>query len=135
MNFKLAAPLAAIGLARLPGLDQQIRQRTANARVLLQAVGGTGRYRPLHRRPLLAENASLPQRRRPGPTRPAPASSPRSDHQARRVHGRAPARHRRQLRRLTMIRHFTATGIVLHQDTVLLIEHAKLKWWMPRGVH
>ncbi len=34
-----------------------------------------------------------------------------------------------------MIRHFTATGIVLHQDTVLLIEHAKLKWWMPPGGH
>lgn len=34
-----------------------------------------------------------------------------------------------------MIRHFTATGIVLHDDTVLLIEHAKLKWWMPPGGH
>jgi 8-oxo-dGTP diphosphatase len=34
-----------------------------------------------------------------------------------------------------MIRHFTATGIVLHQDEVLLIEHAKLKWWMPPGGH
>ena len=34
-----------------------------------------------------------------------------------------------------MIRHFTATGIVLHEDQVLLIEHAKLKWWMPPGGH
>lgn len=34
-----------------------------------------------------------------------------------------------------MIRHFTATGIVLHQDMVLLIEHAKLKWWLPPGGH
>jgi 8-oxo-dGTP diphosphatase len=34
-----------------------------------------------------------------------------------------------------MIRHFTATGIVLHEDEVLLIEHAKLKWWMPPGGH
>lgn len=34
-----------------------------------------------------------------------------------------------------MIRHFTATGIVLHQDSVLLIEHAKLGWWMPPGGH
>ena len=34
-----------------------------------------------------------------------------------------------------MIRHFTATGIVLHQDTVLLIEHVKLGWWMPPGGH
>jgi len=34
-----------------------------------------------------------------------------------------------------VIRHFTATGIVLHQDSVLLVEHAKLKWWMPPGGH
>jgi 8-oxo-dGTP diphosphatase len=34
-----------------------------------------------------------------------------------------------------MIRHFTATGIVLHEDQVLLIEHAKLKWWLPPGGH
>ena len=50
VNFKLAAPLAAIGLARLPALDDQIRRRTANARVLLEAVTGTGlaelRYAP-----------------------------------------------------------------------------------------
>jgi perosamine synthetase len=42
VNFKLAAPLAAIGLARLPALDDQIRRRAANARILLQAVTGTG---------------------------------------------------------------------------------------------
>lgn len=41
VNFKLAAPLAAIGLARLPGLDEQIRKRTANARILLEAARGT----------------------------------------------------------------------------------------------
>lgn len=34
-----------------------------------------------------------------------------------------------------MIRHFTATGIVLHQDTALLVEHVKLGWWMPPGGH
>lgn len=34
-----------------------------------------------------------------------------------------------------MIRHFTATGIVLHEGSVLLIEHAKLGWWMPPGRH
>lgn len=34
-----------------------------------------------------------------------------------------------------MIRHFTATGIVLHEGKVLLIEHAKLGWWMPPGGH
>ena len=34
-----------------------------------------------------------------------------------------------------MIRHFTATGIVLHHDRVLLVEHAKLKWWLPPGGH
>jgi 8-oxo-dGTP pyrophosphatase MutT (NUDIX family) len=33
------------------------------------------------------------------------------------------------------IRHFTATGIVLHADAVLLIEHARLRWWMPPGGH
>ena len=34
-----------------------------------------------------------------------------------------------------MDRHFTATGIVLHDGSVLLVEHAKLKWWMPPGGH
>ncbi|HEV2372860.1 MAG TPA: NUDIX domain-containing protein [Streptosporangiaceae bacterium] len=34
-----------------------------------------------------------------------------------------------------MDRHFTATGIVLHEGSVLLVEHAKLKWWMPPGGH
>jgi 8-oxo-dGTP diphosphatase len=34
-----------------------------------------------------------------------------------------------------MIRHFTATGIVLHQGEVLLVEHKKLRWWMPPGGH
>jgi 8-oxo-dGTP diphosphatase len=33
------------------------------------------------------------------------------------------------------IRHFTASGIVLHQGSVLLIEHARLRWWMPPGGH
>ena len=42
VNFKLAAPLAAIGLARIPALDDQIRKRAAYARVLLQAVTGSG---------------------------------------------------------------------------------------------
>lgn len=34
-----------------------------------------------------------------------------------------------------MIRHFTSTGLVLHEDTILLIEHVKLGWWMPPGGH
>lgn len=33
------------------------------------------------------------------------------------------------------VRHFTASGIVLHQGRVLLIEHARLRWWMPPGGH
>jgi perosamine synthetase len=40
VNFKLAAPLAAIGLCRLAHLDQQIQTRTANATRLLAAVDG-----------------------------------------------------------------------------------------------
>lgn len=46
VNFKLAAPLAAIGLGRLPALDDQIRRRTANARILLDAVTGTALAEP-----------------------------------------------------------------------------------------
>jgi 8-oxo-dGTP pyrophosphatase MutT (NUDIX family) len=34
-----------------------------------------------------------------------------------------------------MIRHNTATGLVLHDGAVLLIEHTKLAWWMPPGGH
>lgn len=63
------------------------------------------------------------------------AGPPRADQAAGRVHGRARPCHRRQRRRHPMIRHFTATGIVLHRDTVLLIEHVKLGWWMPPGGH
>ena len=32
-------------------------------------------------------------------------------------------------------RHFTATGIILHNRRALLIEHAKLGWWLPPGGH
>jgi perosamine synthetase len=35
VNYKLAAPLAAIGLSRLPGLEGQLRARRANAATLL----------------------------------------------------------------------------------------------------
>ena len=38
VNYKLAAPLAAIGLRRLPRLDAQIAARTGNARVILGAL-------------------------------------------------------------------------------------------------
>jgi ADP-ribose pyrophosphatase YjhB (NUDIX family) len=31
------------------------------------------------------------------------------------------------------VRHFTASGIVLDGGSVLLIEHARLCWWMPPG--
>lgn len=34
-----------------------------------------------------------------------------------------------------MIRHNTATGLVLHEGAILLIEHTKLGWWMPPGGH
>jgi 8-oxo-dGTP pyrophosphatase MutT (NUDIX family) len=34
-----------------------------------------------------------------------------------------------------MDRHFTATGIILHEGRTLLIEHAKLGWWLPPGGH
>jgi perosamine synthetase len=38
VNCKLAAPLAAIGLRRLPRLGTQIAARTRNARVILAAL-------------------------------------------------------------------------------------------------
>lgn len=38
MNYKLAAPLAAIGLRRLPRLDEQIAARASNARVILSTL-------------------------------------------------------------------------------------------------
>ena len=31
--------------------------------------------------------------------------------------------------------HYTASGIVLDRDRVLLVEHAKTGWWMPPGGH
>lgn len=34
-----------------------------------------------------------------------------------------------------MIRHFTATAIVLDHYQVLLLEHRKLSWWLPPGGH
>jgi 8-oxo-dGTP pyrophosphatase MutT (NUDIX family) len=34
-----------------------------------------------------------------------------------------------------MIRHFTASGIVLSGDQVLLVEHRKLGWWLYPGGH
>jgi len=36
---------------------------------------------------------------------------------------------------MDMERHFTATGIILHSGRTLLIEHAKLGWWLPPGGH
>ncbi len=33
------------------------------------------------------------------------------------------------------VRHFTASGIVPDGGSVLLIEHARLGWWMPAGRH
>jgi dTDP-4-amino-4,6-dideoxygalactose transaminase len=49
VNYKLAAPLAAIGLRRLPGLEAQITARTANARAVLSELpaGSTLRELPL----------------------------------------------------------------------------------------
>ncbi len=34
-----------------------------------------------------------------------------------------------------MIRHFTASGIVLSDEHVLLVEHRKLGWWLYPGGH
>ena len=34
-----------------------------------------------------------------------------------------------------MIRHFTATGFVVHNETVLLHWHRKVKAWLPPGGH
>ncbi|HEV2633790.1 MAG TPA: NUDIX domain-containing protein [Actinocrinis sp.] len=34
-----------------------------------------------------------------------------------------------------MNRHFTATGVVLHNGSTLLIEHSKLNLWLPPGGH
>jgi len=34
-----------------------------------------------------------------------------------------------------MIRHFTATGFVVHEDRVLLHWHRKVKAWLPPGGH
>ena len=36
---------------------------------------------------------------------------------------------------LLMIRHFTATGFVVHQDKLLLHWHQKVKAWLPPGGH
>jgi dTDP-4-amino-4,6-dideoxygalactose transaminase len=47
VNYKLAAPLAAIGLRRLGVLDDQLRQRRANAGRLLAALATAGRLREL----------------------------------------------------------------------------------------
>ncbi|WP_326559785.1 DegT/DnrJ/EryC1/StrS family aminotransferase [Micromonospora sp. NBC_01796] len=48
VNYKLAGPLAAIGLRRLEQLDAQITQRRANARAILDALPVDGRLRELH---------------------------------------------------------------------------------------
>lgn len=34
-----------------------------------------------------------------------------------------------------MDRHFTATGIILHNGSTLLMEHATLNMWLPPGGH
>ena len=42
VNYKIAGPLAAIGLQRLPGLQTQLQARRANAARLLDALPGAG---------------------------------------------------------------------------------------------
>ncbi|MYC05791.1 MAG: NUDIX domain-containing protein [Chloroflexi bacterium] len=37
--------------------------------------------------------------------------------------------------RMTTVRHFTATGFVVHQDATLLHWHRKVKMWLPPGGH
>ncbi len=36
---------------------------------------------------------------------------------------------------MTIVRHFTATGFVVHEDHVALHWHAKVKAWLPPGGH
>lgn len=36
---------------------------------------------------------------------------------------------------MTTVRHFTATGFVVHQDATLLHWHKKVKMWLPPGGH
>jgi len=50
VNYKLAAPLAAIGLRRLRGLDDHLRRRRAAADRLLAALPADGRLRELPHR-------------------------------------------------------------------------------------
>lgn len=46
VNFKLAAPLAAIGLARLPQLETQLAARATTSALILAATQGTGFTEP-----------------------------------------------------------------------------------------
>ena len=36
---------------------------------------------------------------------------------------------------MTLVRHFTATGFVIHEDRVLLHWHPKVQAWLPPGGH
>ena len=36
---------------------------------------------------------------------------------------------------MTLVRHFTATGFVVHEDRVLLHWHPKVREWLPPGGH
>ena len=36
---------------------------------------------------------------------------------------------------MSVVRHFTATGFVVHQDRVLLHRHPKVREWLPPGGH
>ena len=36
---------------------------------------------------------------------------------------------------MTAVRHFTATGFVVHEGATLLHWHAKVKMWLPPGGH
>jgi perosamine synthetase len=56
VNYKLAAPLAAIGLRRLAHLDAQLRQRRANAARVLTALPDDGRLAELTYGPRDAPN-------------------------------------------------------------------------------
>lgn len=42
---------------------------------------------------------------------------------------------RRKRAEMTTIRHFTATGFVVHEDATLLHWHPKVKMWLPPGGH
>lgn len=181
VNYKLAAPLAALGLVRLHQLEERIAQRRAVAQRLLAALpvesplaelqyesgsapnyytlvlharrnvraiaarlgeGGLPSdvvrwgYRPLYERPVFARwrsrcpNAeALIEATFHIPVHPA-MSETTLDHMAS-PHRRLPSASWES----DVIRHFTASGILLHDNGVLLVKHGRMGVWLYPGGH